>query len=147
MTPETPRDLNATPMKPPAPANPYISPAFSLKPANQLPRAVISGIFSLFIIFVHTYRIFSGDGIWGEHFRFELHQYPTGFLIGRKNPNVDLDMSEYTDVRTVSHRHCMFVFNRKLNQFQIGTFLPPFLRNRSDSNSLYKRTTVATALA
>jgi len=95
-TPETPAEGSQTPYK-------YTPGKFALKPAESLPRAVISG-----------------SGIWGEHFRFELHHYPTGFVIGRKNPNVDLDMSEYTDVRTVSHRHCMFVYNRKLNKFQLG---------------------------
>jgi hypothetical protein len=102
--PATPRTPAETPRQQETPIK-YTPAKFALKPADTIPRAVISG-----------------DGIWGEHFRFELHQKPTGFMIGRKNPSVDLDMSEYTDVRTVSHRHCMFVFNRKLNVFQIENY-------------------------
>lgn len=32
---------------------------------------------------------------------------------------MDLDLSEYTDVRTVSHKHCGIEFNRAKQQFEV----------------------------
>eukprot|EP01128_Nolandella_sp_AFSM9_P011761 TRINITY_DN8689_c0_g1_i1.p1 TRINITY_DN8689_c0_g1~~TRINITY_DN8689_c0_g1_i1.p1 ORF type:complete len:732 (+),score=149.80 TRINITY_DN8689_c0_g1_i1:112-2196(+) len=64
----------------------------------------------------------SGRGIWGETFRAPLRNQPIGFFIGRKNPRMDIDLSEFTDVRTISHKHCGFFYNSKMGRFEVENF-------------------------
>lgn len=61
----------------------------------------------------------SGTSIWGEPFSVTLYADQAPFIIGRKNPRAQLDLSEYTDVRTISHTQAVLIYNRQKQGFDI----------------------------
>jgi hypothetical protein len=78
---------------------------FSLEPTAPAPAARLTG-----------------KGHYGERFTHELTHPFSGFFIGRKNPEISLDLSDFTEIRTVSHKHCGIVFNKALNRFELENY-------------------------
>eukprot|EP01125_Pyxidicula_operculata_P013381 TRINITY_DN4435_c0_g1_i2.p1 TRINITY_DN4435_c0_g1~~TRINITY_DN4435_c0_g1_i2.p1 ORF type:complete len:445 (+),score=121.56 TRINITY_DN4435_c0_g1_i2:56-1336(+) len=66
--------------------------------------------------------IVSGEGFFGNKFEFPQMDNTKPFIIGRKIADINLDLAAYTEIRTISHRHCAIVYDPKTSTYILESY-------------------------
>jgi hypothetical protein len=68
---------------------------------------------------IQSRAFISGSGMWGNAFRLPVEPTHRGFTIGRMAPSLHIDVRDYTMSRSISHIHCVIIYNKATQHFEL----------------------------